>query len=80
MERDSFIFYIEYKEALNLLKSEKQKLQFYELLTEYVFYNNIPQNIDEEIKAMFILIKKRLVIGIMQKEEAINIKNGKSRF
>ena len=60
VERDSFIFYIEYKEALNLLKSEKQKLQFYELLTEYVFYNNIPQNIDEEIKAMFILIKKRL--------------------
>lgn len=60
MERDSFIFYREYKEALDSLKTDKQKLQFYELITEYVFYNNIPLNTDERIKSMFILIKAKL--------------------
>ena len=33
---------------------------FYETITEYTFYEKIPENIDVEIRAMFILLKDKL--------------------
>lgn len=60
MERDSFIFYKEYKEAVDNLSNDKKKIQFYECITEYVFYGHLPENIDREIAAMFVLIKNKL--------------------
>lgn len=59
MARDSFIFYIEYKEAIDQLKN-KQKLEFYECITEYSLYGNIPENLTKEVKSLFILIKNKL--------------------
>lgn len=59
MARNSFIFYKEYKEAIDQLKN-KQKLEFYECITEYSFYENIPENISQEVKSLFILIKNKL--------------------
>lgn len=60
MARDSFIFYKEYKEAIDSIKDKKKKLMFYEIITEYTFYGTTPENTDVEIKAMFILIKDKL--------------------
>ena len=60
MARDSFIFYREYKDALNELNDEKLKLQFYEIITEYIFYNNIPKNTDKLVLTMFRIIKEKL--------------------
>ena len=60
MARDSFIFYREYKEAIDIIKDKEKKLMFYEIITEYTFYETIPENTDVEIKAMFILIKHKL--------------------
>ena len=60
MARDSFIFYKEYKEAIDSIKEKKKKLMFYEIITEYTFYGIIPENIDVGIRAMFILIKDKL--------------------
>lgn len=60
MARDSFIFYREYKEAIDSIKDKKKKLMFYEIITEYTFYGTIPENIDVGIRAMFILIKDKL--------------------
>ena len=33
---------------------------FYEIITDYTFYGTISENIDVEIRAMFILIKDKL--------------------
>ena len=52
MARDSFIFYREYKEAIDIIKDKKKKLMFYEIITEYTFYETIPENTDVEIKAI----------------------------
>lgn len=60
MGRDSFIFYKEYKEAIDSIKNDNKKLQFYQCITDYTFYDIIPDNIDREIRAMFILIKDKL--------------------
>ena len=60
MARDSFIFYKEYKEAIDSIKDKKKKLMFYEIITEYTFYGIISGNIDVGIRAMFILIKDKL--------------------
>lgn len=60
MGRDSFIFYRSFKEAIDLVKDKKKKLMFYECLTDYIFYQRIPENIDKEILAMFVIIKKQL--------------------
>lgn len=60
MARDSFIFYKEYKEAVDSLKNNSKKLQFYECITDYIFYNIISDSTDKEVKAMFSLIKNKL--------------------
>ena len=60
MARDSFIFYREYKEAIDSITDKKKKLMFYEIITEYAFYGTISKNIDTEIRSMFILIKDKL--------------------
>lgn len=58
--RESFIFYKEFKEAIDELKDKKKKLMFYECITDYVFYDVIPDNCDREVLSMFILIKNKL--------------------
>lgn len=60
MAGDSFIFYREYKEAIDSIKNDSKKLQFYQCITDYIFYNIIPDGLDREIRAMFILIKDKL--------------------
>lgn len=59
MPRDSFIFYKEYKEAIENLK-DKQKLEFYECITNYALYGNLPNNINPIVKSLFIIIKDKL--------------------
>lgn len=59
-ERDSFIFYKEYKDVIDQLHDNKMKLDFYECITSYVFYNIIPNDISPTIRSMFILIKNDL--------------------
>lgn len=59
MARDSFIFYREYKEAINDLK-DKQKLEFYECITDYALYGILPDNTSTVIKSIFIIIKDKL--------------------
>ena len=58
--RESFIFYKEYKKAVDEIKDKKKKLMFYECITDYVFYKIIPTNVDKDILAMFLLIKNKL--------------------
>ena len=58
--RESFVFYKEFKEAIDTIKSKEKKLMFYECITEYVFYEKLPDNVDKEITSMFILVKKKL--------------------
>jgi nitrate/TMAO reductase-like tetraheme cytochrome c subunit len=58
--RDSFIFFKEYKDAIDCLNDNKKKLQFYECMIEYAFYGTIPNKLDAEVKAMFILIKNKM--------------------
>lgn len=60
MCKESFIFYKEYKEALDRIKDKKKKLKFYECITEYAFYDIIPDETDQEILALFILIKDKI--------------------
>lgn len=58
--RESFIFYKEYKKAVDEIKDKKKKLMFYECITDYVFYKIIPTETDKDILAMFLLIKDKL--------------------
>ena len=58
--RDSFIFFKEYKDAIDCLNDDRKKLQFYECIMEYVFVGKIPEKLDNEVKAMFILIKNKI--------------------
>lgn len=58
--RDSFIFFKEYKDAIDCLNNDDKKLQFYESIIEYAFYGTIPNKLDSEVKAMFILIKNKI--------------------
>lgn len=58
-KKESFVFYIEYKEAIDQLNN-KNKLEFYECITEYAFYGNIPSNVSKEVKSLFVLIKSKL--------------------
>ena len=58
--RDSFIFFKEYKDAIDCLNDDRKKLQFYECIMEYAFSGNVPEKLDNEVKAMFILIKSKI--------------------
>ena len=58
--RDSFIFFKEYKDAIECLDNNDKKLQFYECITQYAFYGTIPNKIDVDVKAMFVLIKNKI--------------------
>lgn len=59
MARDSFIFYREYKEAIENLE-DKQRLEFYDCITDYALYGKLPDGISPVIKSAFIIIKNRL--------------------
>lgn len=59
MARDSFIFYREYKEAIENLDN-KQRLEFYDCITDYALYGKLPDNISPIIKSAFIIIKNKL--------------------
>lgn len=59
MARDSFIFYREYKEAMESLE-DKQRLEFYDCITDYALYRKLPDNISPVIKSAFTIIKNRL--------------------
>lgn len=59
MERKSFVFYKEYKEAINNL-SDNEKLEFYECITNYALYGILPERTSAVIYTMFILIKDKL--------------------
>ena len=58
--RDSFIFFKEYKDAIECLDNDDKKLQFYECITQYAFYGAISNKIDADVKAMFVLIKNKI--------------------
>lgn len=58
--KDSFIFYKEYKEAIEDIKDDKTRLQFYDCITDYVFYGKAPKNTDDLVYSLFILIKDKL--------------------
>lgn len=60
MERESFIFYKEYKDAIEFIKDKNKRLQFYEMITEYAFNGKVLENVDKDIYSMFVLIKDRL--------------------
>lgn len=59
MARDSYIFYREYKEAIENLE-DKQRLEFYDCITDYALYGKLPDGISPVIKSAFIIIKNRL--------------------
>ena len=59
MARDSFIFYREYKEAIENLE-DKQRLEFYDCITDYALYGKLPDSISPVIKSAFIIIKNKL--------------------
>ena len=58
--RENFIFYKEYKDAIECINDKAKRLQFYEMITEYAFYGKIIDNVDKEIKSLFILIKNKI--------------------
>lgn len=63
MERDSFIFYKEYKDAIECIENPLERLQFYEYITDYVFYKKIPEKIDSKVYPLFIVIKDKLDVS-----------------
>lgn len=60
MKRNSFIFYKEYKDAIEYINDKEKRLQFYEMITEYAFCGKILDNVSKEIKSLFILIKDKI--------------------
>lgn len=60
MQRTNFIFYKEYKEAIECINDKNKRLQFYEMITEYAFYEKILNNVEKDIKSLFILIKDKI--------------------
>lgn len=61
--RDSFIFYKEYKEAIEDIKDDEKRLQFYDCITDYVFSGKVPENTNDVIYSLFVLIKDKLDVS-----------------
>lgn len=62
MERDSFIFYRSFYEAIKELPKDIQ-LEVYNALMEYALYGNIPDDLKPVAKGMFTLIRPNIDIN-----------------
>ncbi len=60
---DSFIFYAEYLEAIQLIKSKQERLKLCYAIVKYAFDNIIPTNLTKRARVIFNLIKLRLDNG-----------------
>lgn len=59
MNKESFVFYKSFYEAINNLSKEDQ-LEVYNAICEYSFNENIPETLTGVAKAMFILMKPNI--------------------
>ena len=66
-QRDSFIFYRSFYEAIHELKDDI-KLEVFTAITEYALYGKVPEDLKPVARGMFILIKPNLDINTVRYE------------
>lgn len=62
MERESFIFYRSFYEAIRCMPSDVQ-LEIYPVICEYALFGTLPKNLSEVAKGMFTLIKPNIDVN-----------------
>lgn len=62
MERESFIFYRSFYEAIKCMPSDVQA-EIYPAICEYALFGKIPKNLSEVAKGMFTLIKPNIDVN-----------------
>lgn len=67
MERDSFIFFRSFYEAIKCTSPEVQ-LELYSAVSEYALYGKSPKNLSDLARAMFALMKPNLDVNIKRYE------------
>lgn len=59
MERESFIFYRSFYDAIKCMPSEVQA-EIYPAICEYALFGKLPKNLSDVAKGMFTLIKPNI--------------------
>ena len=67
MERESFIFYKSFYEAIHELKDDI-KLEVFTAITEYALYGKVPEDLKPVARGLFILIRPNLDANITRYE------------
>lgn len=62
MDRESFIFYRSFYEAIRCMPPEVQ-LEIYPAICEYALFGTLPKNLSEVAKGMFTLIKPNIDVN-----------------
>lgn len=62
MERESFIFYRSFYEAIKCMPSDVQA-EIYPAICEYALFGKVPKNLSEVAKGMFTLIKPNIDVN-----------------
>lgn len=62
MDRESFIFYRSFYEAIRCMPSDVQ-LEIYRAICEYALFGNLPKNLSEVAKGMYTLIKPNIDVN-----------------
>ena len=62
MDRESFIFYRSFYEAIKCMPSEVQA-EIYPAICEYALFGKLPKNLSEVAKGMFTLIKPNIDVN-----------------
>lgn len=74
-DKEFFIFYKSYNNAIQRIKKSTLRLQAYEIIINYSLYGTEPQTDNDTLLAMFELIKP--IIDSNDKRRQTNIENGK---
>ena len=67
MDRESFIFYRSFYEAISCMPPEVQ-IEIYPAICEYALFGKSPKNLSEIAKGMFALIKPNIDVNTARYE------------
>lgn len=67
MERESFIFYRSFYEAIKCMPTDVQA-EIYPAICEYALFGKLPKNLSEVAKGMFTLIKPNIDVNTARYE------------